>query len=55
MLAAGLNLGALKGEEFERLWDLASNAGQFRRRELAHNQPLHTWKEQPAVAPEAAA
>ncbi|MDH4873036.1 hypothetical protein [Pseudomonas sp. BN515] len=55
MVSAGLFLKQLSASEYDLLWDLASNARKFRRRELQHNQPLYTWKEQPAIAQEAAA
>lgn len=54
-IIAGLNLGVLDEEEFDRLWDLASNAGRYRRAELQDGLPLHTRKPVPASTQEAAA
>lgn len=55
MISAGLFLGQLTTAEYDRLWDLASNAGRYRWRELHHGQPLYTWKAPQDLAQEAAA
>lgn len=49
MISAGLFLRVLTEGEYNRPWDLASNANTYRCRELIHALPLHTWKPTPAV------
>ncbi len=38
MITAGLYLGALNHHEYDRLWDLATNATKYRRTELRAEQ-----------------
>jgi|GEM_PF-2569779 len=49
MISAGLFLDALTQDEYDRLWDLASNAWHYRFHELLHGISPHTWKPTPAA------
>lgn len=55
MIAAGLFLLILTEDEYNRLWELATNAAVVREHELVNDLLLYTYKPQPVTAMEAAA